>query len=251
MEYSRKHVLSALAFFVQLAVAFSVIVAAGFSLKNHAEKVLFYAGLGAFVAIVGALTIVVARSIKEGRTPKFRDCWWAVFGGSFLGAMLVILYYGAVLSIYDAYTFATSPRFSNFTSLLLVAFTTLFVGIALFLARLKWRCVYGVSEAVVGVIVGSQRYYLDAQSGTAHAPAPFVVLAILTAGVYLVVRGADNIHQGLTKDPRDPVGQRVISWLNEFGKGGSMEIDLTTSSTRFLWHRSLKLKDQLTDVDEG
>ena len=34
-------------------------------------------------------------------------------------------------------------------------------------------------------------------------------LALLTAGVYLVVRGLDNIYLGLTKEPIDP----LASWL--------------------------------------
>jgi hypothetical protein len=63
-----------------------------------------------------------------------------------------------------------------------------------FFIRLKWRFVYGVSEACAGVVVASQRFYTEAIVGHLSS-APPIVLAILTAGVYLVVRGADNMHQ--------------------------------------------------------
>ena len=42
----------------------------------------------------------------------------------------------------------------------------------------------------------------------------FSVSAMLTAGVYLVVRGLDNVHQGLTKDPKDPIGTKLFSYLS-------------------------------------
>lgn len=101
----------------------------------------------------------------------------------------------------------------------MVGLGTLVVGMLLFAIRLKWRCLYGASEATVGVVVASQRFYHDVVA--TNTPTPFVVLAILTAGVYLVVRGADNIHQGLVKEPLDPFGQRIIRGLDSLGQNRS------------------------------
>jgi hypothetical protein len=88
---------------------------------------------------------------------------------------------------------------------------TLAAAAALFYFRLRLRSVYGVTEAMAGLAVAGQR-----------APTEFVLgdgtfyFAVLTAGVYLVVRGFDNIHQGLTKEPFDPLATWVVRRFREF-----------------------------------
>jgi hypothetical protein len=84
----------------------------------------------------------------------------------------------------------------------------LVAAIFLFAFRLKLRSFYGLSEAVVGFWVGVQ------QLGSGAA-GPALVMAMLTASVYLMVRGFDNIHQGLTKDPKDPVATALLAWLRQ------------------------------------
>jgi hypothetical protein len=77
---------------------------------------------------------------------------------------------------------------------------------ALFSFRLGFRAIYGLSEAAVGLWVGVGRVNTDA-AGSA------LIIPILTASVYLMVRGFDNIHQGLTKDPKDPMATKALEWL--------------------------------------
>lgn len=66
-------------------------------------------------------------------------------------------------------------------------------GGVLFYFRLKVRCLYGCSEVLVGLLVAGAR--LNAEPvPSLNAP---ILVALLTAGAYLVVRGLDNIHQGV------------------------------------------------------
>lgn len=83
----------------------------------------------------------------------------------------------------------------------------LFVGIIFFLFRLRFRSLYGLSEAITGLIIG----WLKLSGQTSNAlPSMDLYFVLLTASVYLVVRGIDNIHQGLTKEPLDPVGLKIF-----------------------------------------
>jgi hypothetical protein len=79
------------------------------------------------------------------------------------------------------------------------AVSVLVVGALLFLFRLKRRATYGAVEVIVGVMVGVERF-----EGTSLLPSnASLTLGILCAGVYLVVRGLDNVHQGMTQEPVD------------------------------------------------
>jgi vacuolar-type H+-ATPase subunit I/STV1 len=112
-------------------------------------------------------------------------------------AVLVLLQH-----IIQAYILSSAP--------IAVALSSLAIGAVLFAVRYKFRCVYGFTEAIAGVIVAAYQTRtalpipgLDALPAPTANPGYY--LAVLTAGVYLIVRGFDNIHQGYTKDPKDPV----------------------------------------------
>ncbi|MDN7182231.1 hypothetical protein M0D69_30290 [Caballeronia sp. SEWSISQ10-4 2] len=98
------------------------------------------------------------------------------------------------------YDWATRPDIAPAWRLSVVLGVTLVASVVLFLFRLKARCVYGCSEAVAGLYAAQ-----NVATGDIHGPAFF--FALLTAGVYLCVRGLDNKHQGATKPPLDPEGE--------------------------------------------
>lgn len=83
------------------------------------------------------------------------------------------------------------------------------VGCVLFFLRLHWRGVYGLLEVVIGIGIAAHK--LPSQDLASMSAAGDVLLAFLTAGVFLVVRGLDNIYQGLTGTDPDP----VLSWLRK------------------------------------
>ncbi|WP_127805867.1 hypothetical protein [Hydrogenophaga sp. NH-16] len=83
-----------------------------------------------------------------------------------------------------------------------VGLAALLFGLLLFAVRQWSRILYGVSEVIVGVVVAVYR----------HAPGssiwnPDAFLLLLTAGIYLVVRGLDNIQQGRSRNPPDPIAR--------------------------------------------
>jgi hypothetical protein len=101
-------------------------------------------------------------------------------------------------------------RITGRNTLVLVTIgSTLVFGTLLFAVRLHLRLVYGISEALVGVTVAAHR--ASVESSTVVPTQPTFYLAVLTAGIYLVVRGLDNIHQAI-KNPDDPVIRGWREW---------------------------------------
>lgn len=80
-------------------------------------------------------------------------------------------------------------------------------GAGLFYIRLHWRCMYGVSEAFAGLTLSIHRAL-----NTADVTPEFAAF-ILTAGVYLVVRGLDNIHQGWIAPKPDRIARWFVSQI--------------------------------------
>jgi len=82
------------------------------------------------------------------------------------------------------------------------------LGVALFIFRLKLRFLFGVSEICVGFTV--VLYRIDTGIDKLNID---VWLAILTAGIYLVVRGLDNIYIGLTVEASDPISKKISGFF--------------------------------------
>lgn len=67
----------------------------------------------------------------------------------------------------------------------------------LFYFRLKARCIYGLTESVVGVLIALNKV----TSEVLQLNKSEFYLAILTASLFLIVRGGfDNMHVGLEND---------------------------------------------------
>lgn len=202
---------------------FSGSLVIGVVLGIRAHKDIFARHAPVMISLFGWFMFVhIAVALFERKTGRLKDDVsrsWAVRLAYFAGFWFAIgVYAFAFLGFYEIYLFAFSPGLSKISSIVLVGFATLAIGSMFFFIRLRWRFVYGVSEACAGVVVASQRFYTDAIVGHLSSATP-IVLAILTAGVYLVVRGADNMHQGLTKEPLDPIGQKLLKWLGRVGEG--------------------------------
>ena len=130
-----------------------------------------------------------------------------------VGLLLVgAFYYAIAASLSDLYKWLQSPSLSRGGAIALAIGATLILGAGLFLFRLKLRAIYGVTEATVGLAVAAHRVSIES---SAAAQDPAFYLALLTAGVYLVVRGLDNVHQGFTKDPKDPVAILLVDWAKK------------------------------------
>lgn len=122
-----------------------------------------------------------------------------------------IIVYSEFACLKDFIFWIRSPTISKSSALILTALFIITVGVGLFYFRLKARATYGFTEATAGLAVSIQRVWDQPEqikTFTFH-------FALLTASIYLFVRGLDNIHQGLTKEPIDPWGSRIYAFLKK------------------------------------
>jgi hypothetical protein len=86
---------------------------------------------------------------------------------------------------------------------------TALIGALFFYFRLKLRFFYGLTESAAGIAIAGHRFAQESGAGL-PADTTFYV-AVLTAGVYLVVRGFDNMHQAWVSHC-DPLILRLAGW---------------------------------------
>ena len=122
-----------------------------------------------------------------------------------------VCYYSVFVLFKDIILWVLSPTISKTSAVVLSVLITLTVGLTLFYIRLKIRAIYGFTEAMVGLLVSAQRVIHEPDQITNFG----FYFAILTAAIYLFVRGLDNIHQGLTKEPIDPWGTKIYTFLKK------------------------------------
>jgi len=122
-----------------------------------------------------------------------------------------ITYYSFFASIKDIFFWVLSPKFSKTSGIILTSIFVLCTGLGLFYFRLHMRAIYGITEAAIGIIIGA--YRVSTQKDPLSNSDFY--LAILSASVFLIVRGFDNIHQGLYKEPVDNYGARLLRFLTK------------------------------------
>lgn len=156
------------------------------------------------------LIIFIILAIQTGISKPTKADFIMSIGG--LIALLLIgpLYYSVGVSLKDLYLWIQSPNLSKNGAMIITVIITLILGLALFYFRLRARSLYGFTEAAIGLTVAANK--VAAENSQSIITSNFY-LAILTASVYLVVRGLDNIHQGLTKEPIDPYGLKLVLFL--------------------------------------
>lgn len=147
---------------------------------------------------------------QEGFKRPTREEMIKVIIFSFMMLISGVFYYGVGAALKDLFLWMLAPPLSEGGAIVATMTITLFMGLTLFYIKSRFRSFYGLSEALVGLTVAG--YHVAIENSNTSVTTGFY-LAILTAGVYLVVRGLDNIHQGLTKEPLDPI---AISFLTRF-----------------------------------
>lgn len=136
------------------------------------------------------------------------------------GAVLVgAFYYCLAASTYDLLEWVVENRNSPYSGPILASVIVLFAGLGLFWFRLRCRITYGITEILAGISIASYKY-VEASASLAPADAtnPNLFIVLLTAGVYLVVRGLDNIQTGLALAPIDPIVRPLIDWYRNLGE---------------------------------
>lgn len=179
-----------------------------------AEQFLSYgpATYGVIAVILNALGVFFLlqnRAHKPLTVP--RVCKAAAF--ITVGAMpLSLLYYSLGAVLIDLLNFRSGQQHWSPSHMQAVtAALTVIVGVCFFWFRLRQRLLYGLSEALVGVAITIHRAGLE--KAVAIPLDSSFYYAILTAGVYLLVRGLDNMHQAAKNG--DWLFTRVAAFLAE------------------------------------
>lgn len=149
------------------------------------------------------------------KIPTKKDAFEALFT-QFAVLLVSEVIYAIYVCLRDILAWAESPNAPQALTVIVTVGLTGVLGLALFYFRLRLRAVYGFTEALVGLAAAGRQVMVIAGTPTitgTPAKDPTFYLAVLTAGVYLVVRGLDNIHQGISKEPRDPIVTNLIDEL--------------------------------------
>ena len=116
--------------------------------------------------------------------------------------------YSVAATAIDIFHYFQGTVEARLLSTLFLPIAVLLIASLLFYTRLRYRCIYGATEVVVGIFIAN--YQILTQWKTLDLSSPGIYLSLLTAGIYLIVRGLDNMHQGLSKDPIDALGKFII-----------------------------------------
>lgn len=194
------------------------------ALHRTIEDFLFYGSLASAFFLV-AFT-VFASGLKRPTLLRWRG-WIFIFTHSLssvftevflfsLSAVFTgVLFYSLSVAFKDAALYVVDAGSFRNGSIVLSTVLVLAVAALLFYVRLRYRVLYGLSEVAVGISVAVSR--LTTPEGAAPRDADFY-LAMLTAGVYLIIRGLDNVHSGWTqiKEIRAKSGVSLLSAI--FGR---------------------------------
>ncbi len=161
--------------------------------------------IAAVFVIFSVIMIVLA---FQGKVDKPRKGDLVMYLATIIAIFLIgPIYYSVGASIKDLYLWIQSPQVPKSGAIIMILAITSILGVILFYFRLRARSIYGITEAGIGLTVAA--YKVASEDSQTLATTNFY-LVILTASVYLVVRGLDNIHQGLTKEPIDQYMRKLI-----------------------------------------
>lgn len=158
-------------------------------------------------------------------TKESKNSWWewpgikSIAVSLFYGFGFFFIFYGVVLCAKGVLTVLWVNTASVWLLSWVAGIATLVVGGVFFCMRLKWRATYGLTEVAAGAYFAFYRAFVEKGNVPENLEFYFAVLA---GGIYLVVRGLDNIHQGrsVEKDPLVRFASRIKKKVTAAGSGG-------------------------------
>jgi hypothetical protein len=176
-------------------------------LSNFIEYVPFAAMLFAGYAIIFMGINQIEYRLVQGRWPAEKPVKQQfVFAAGFVAVSIVagLQGYSVAVALLDVYGWMQriDPSGNRSKFIALSALGVIAIGGVFFWIRLRYRFTYGLVEAAVGVAFAVHRLALESKPELPAEPAFY--FAMLTASIYLVVRGLDNMHQGW-KEANDPL----------------------------------------------
>jgi hypothetical protein len=161
---------------------------------------------------------------RAGVPASARLKWWSAYALLLLCVTLGVVFTTLGMSLAVAagifvHVYEETVQGSATTRSLMVIVTALFtavVGGVFFFFRLRQRLIYGATEAVAGVTIAAHRMSVEPTLGLPTETSFY--FAVLTAGIYLVVRGLDNMHQAVKAG--DPLVERLRAFAPAIGAKG-------------------------------
>jgi len=180
--------------------------------SSSAKIALFVIGV---VAIAGISTMLFMHSVR-GVIPKKKDLIDLFLGLGFISFYVYVpVYFGSrvLLIANDISEYSISSTAQIAYAIPVLVFLA---GSLLFIFRLKFRFVYGFTEVLVGMYFAYAKIRSEGSIPFSFEISETMILVIVTGAIYLVVRGLDNMHQGMTKE-KDPIGIFVLAWFESVG----------------------------------
>jgi hypothetical protein len=188
-----------------------------FSTRTLADILTYSVRSAVGVFSVSVLLIVIVCWLERPK-PTFGSLLGGFLGLAIFAPMCGLFAYVIGASIKDAFLWTQigiselnrPVTWLSTRALVAGALLPLILGVVLFFLRLKVRSIYGATEVLAGAVVAMFKYVDN--KGNEDVTAPGFAIAMLTASVYLVVRGLDNFHQGM-QDPKD-LFVAMAPWLH-------------------------------------
>jgi hypothetical protein len=189
--------------YFELVLSYVALIVGGFVVSHLLDS---YAVPPGVVGVVSLLTTLLTFAYLALLYRTWRRNEWQKYSyldKPFWG--LFILHWGVqqyrLPETFPQMMFAFKALPHSFAAMLVVT-----IGIVLFLIRLFLRATYGAMETAVGAYVGAHRFTTEFDVSASLESSFEVSVGIITAGVFLVVRGLDNMHQGVSTDP-------LLQWM--------------------------------------
>lgn len=164
---------------------------------------------------MGAHRLRNARLYGGSRVPMTVKMFFGYVTVSGVASLFVgLVWYSLGAACVDGYHWVVNmkPTQNKQHSTVLVSLAVLMLGACFFWARLRLRFVYGATEAGLGISFAAHRY--GAESSISLPSETGFYFAVMTAGVYLVVRGMDNMHQAWIEQ-KDPLTRIIYRYGSE------------------------------------
>jgi hypothetical protein len=140
---------------------------------------------------------VVVNTGADGKITRYYPTAREALLGALMGSIFLIPIGVVILSVYslviDAVDWMHSPNLNSYMVNIISSSVVLVSGYSLFLFRKNYRSFYGATEVLIGVVIAMNNAQSLFQKGNLDLT---LVFAFITAGIYLVVRGLDSIHEG-------------------------------------------------------
>lgn len=126
--------------------------------------------------------------------------------------LCTVVYYSIWVVLSDSYIWLQHQSPPRELYVKLTGILVLVVASVLFLFRLHARFFFGLTEALIGFLVALWKVPKNADPALWDLNILFVML---TASIFLIVRGLDNMHTGLKSEPGDTILKSIEA--SEYG----------------------------------